>query len=115
MKDKIKLLLEQYSEEYLREEDNDETMSSEEEYTKEYKEKFGRDFKKDYQDVKDYFNSEGARATRASVFREVGFSEEDLYTGLPYKMLNQERNAEGGIYNFDEDTLNKIRTALPRG
>lgn len=81
-----------------------------------YKEMFGRDYKKDYADVKNYFDDEStAKATRASVFREVGFSEEDLYTGLPYKMLNQEENPEGGIYNFDAKTLDKIRTALPRG
>ena len=48
-----------------------------------------------YDDIKNFFNKQDS-ITKVGVFREAGFSEEEIYQRLPYKKLDNEKNEKGG-------------------
>jgi len=73
--------------------------------------------KVEYSDIKNFFDKHDS-ITKVGVFREAGFSEEDIYQRLPYKKLDNEKNEMGGVYRFSKDEVDRVRTVLdkyPRG
>lgn len=73
--------------------------------------------KVEYSDIKNFFDKHDS-ITKVGVFREAGFSEEDIYQRLPYKKLDNEKNEMGGVYRFSKDEVDRLRTVLdkyPRG
>lgn len=72
-----------------------------------------RDEKVEYDDIVNFFNKHNS-IKQVGVFREAGFSEDDIYSRLPYKKLNQEKNEMGGVYRFDKDEVDKLRTVLSK-
>jgi hypothetical protein len=72
-----------------------------------------KDEKVEYDDVVNFFNKHDS-IKQVGVFREAGFSEDDIYSRLPYKKLNQEKNEMGGVYRFDKDEVDRIRTVLSK-
>ena len=73
----------------------------------------------EYQDIQNFWKGgKHSSVTKVGVFRDAGFSEKDIYTRLPYKKLDMEKNEDGGVYRFTKDEVDRIRTELdkyPRG
>ena len=67
----------------------------------------------EYNDVINFFKKHKT-IKQVGVFREAGFSEEEIYQRLPYKKLNKETNEAGGTYSFDKDEVDRIRTILDK-
>jgi len=92
--------------------ESDKEKDSEDGEDKEEKEE-----KVEYSDIKNFFDKHES-ITKVGVFREAGFSEEDIYQRLPYKKLDNEKNEMGGVYRFSKDEVDRLRTVLdkyPRG
>jgi hypothetical protein len=66
-----------------------------------------------YDDVVNFFNKHPT-IKQVGVFREAGFSEEEIYQRLPYKKLHKEKNDMGGEYSFDKDEVDRLRTVLSK-
>jgi hypothetical protein len=71
------------------------------------------DKKIEYNDVINFFKKHPT-IKQVGVFREAGFSEEEIYQRLPYKKLNKEENDMGGVYTFDKSEVDRIRTVLSK-
>lgn len=69
--------------------------------------------KVEYDDIINFFKKHDS-IKQVGIFREAGFSEDDIYSRLPYKKLNQETNEEGGTYRFTKDELDRVRTVLSK-
>ena len=69
--------------------------------------------KVEYDDIANFFDKHNS-IKQVGVFREAGFSEDDIYSRLPYKKLNQEKNEMGGVYRFDKDEVDRLRTVLSK-
>ncbi len=69
--------------------------------------------KVEYDDIVNFFDKHNS-IKQVGVFREAGFSEDDIYSRLPYKKLNQEKNDMGGVYRFDKDEVDRLRTVLSK-
>jgi hypothetical protein len=69
--------------------------------------------KVEYDDIVNFFDKHNS-IKQVGVFREAGFSEDDIYSRLPYKKLNQEKNEMGGVYRFDKDEVDRLRTVLSK-
>jgi hypothetical protein len=67
----------------------------------------------EYNDVINFFKKHPT-IKQVGVFREAGFSEEEIYQRLPYKKLNKEKNDMGGVYTFDKSEVDRIRTVLSK-
>jgi hypothetical protein len=67
----------------------------------------------EYDDIKNFFKGQES-ITKVGVFREAGFSEEEIYQRLPYKKLDNEKNEEGGTYSFNKDEVDRIRTVTTK-
>jgi hypothetical protein len=69
--------------------------------------------KVDYSDVQNFFDKHKS-ITKVGVFREAGFSEEDIYTRIVYKKLDKEKNDEGVEYSFNRDEVARIRAVTDK-
>tara|TARA_Y100000389_G_scaffold27326_1_gene23436 strand:- start:1449 stop:1811 length:363 start_codon:yes stop_codon:yes gene_type:complete len=69
--------------------------------------------KVDYSDVQNFFDKHKS-ITKVGVFREAGFSEEDIYTRIVYKKLDKEKNDEGVEYTFNRDEVARIRAVTDK-
>lgn len=67
----------------------------------------------EYDDITNFFKKHDS-IKQVGVFREAGFSEEDIYSRLPYKKLNQEKNEMGGTYRFNKKEVDSLRTVLSK-
>ena len=97
--------------------DDNKEKESKDEKDKESDSESDKDEKVEYSDIKNFFEKHDS-ITKVGVFREAGFSEEDIYQRLPYKKLDNEKNDMGGVYRFSKDEVDRIRTVLdkyPRG
>lgn len=79
----------------------------------EEKNKENDDDKVEYDDIINFFKKHNS-IKQVGIFREAGFNEDDIYSRLPYKKLNQEQNEEGGTYRFTKDEVDRIRTVLSK-
>jgi hypothetical protein len=69
--------------------------------------------KVEYNDIVNFFKKH-ATIKQVGVFREAGFSEDEIYQRLPYKKLNKEKNDMGGNYSFNKEEVDRIRTVLSK-
>jgi hypothetical protein len=69
--------------------------------------------KVEYDDVINFFKKHDS-IKQVGIFREAGFSEDDIYSRLPYKKLNQDKNEEGGTYRFTKNEVDRVRTVLSK-
>ena len=77
-----------------------------------------KDSKKDekevqYADVTNFLDNHPT-ISKVGAFREAGFSEKDIYNRVVYKKLEKDENEMGGIYSFDKDEVDKLRTVLTK-
>jgi hypothetical protein len=73
-----------------------------------------RNTKKDYNDVQNYFEKDLAFSQVAVMKKALGWPDDKVGANrsLFGKMLHQEKNDEGGLYQFDDDQLDRVRTAI---
>lgn len=73
-----------------------------------------RSTKKDYNDVQNYFNKDLAFSQVAVMKKALGWEDDPVGANrsLFGKMLHQDKNDEGGLYQFDDDQLDRVRTAI---
>ena len=73
-----------------------------------------RNTKKDYEDIKNYFKKDLAFSQVAVMKKALGWEDDEVGANrsLFGKMLHQDKNSEGGLYQFDEDQLDRVRTAI---
>jgi hypothetical protein len=107
MKDYIKLLVKESLGGLLREK----SKTPDKEKEKKEKEKKEKDVR--YDDIKNFFKKHDS-ITKVGVFREAGFSEDEIFQGLPYKKLDNELNADGGVYSFNKDEADRVRTVIDK-
>lgn len=89
-------------------------MELSEEKEKDSKEKESDSEEKvEYDDVINFFKKHPT-IKKVGVFREAGFSEEEIYQRLPYKKLDKEKNSMGGSYSFDKNEVDRIRTVTSK-
>ena len=69
--------------------------------------------KVEYNDIINFFKKHPT-IKKVGVFREAGFSEEEIYQRLPYKKLDKEQNEMGGVYSFDKAEVDRLRTVLSK-
>jgi len=69
--------------------------------------------KVEYDDVVNFFKKHPT-IKQVGIFREAGFSEEEIYQRLPYKKLHKEKNDMGGLYSFDKSEVDRLRTVLSK-
>lgn len=69
--------------------------------------------KVEYDDVINFFKKHPT-IKQVGIFREAGFSEEEIYQRLPYKKLHKEKNDMGGVYSFDKSEVDRLRTVLSK-
>ncbi len=69
--------------------------------------------KVEYDDVVNFFKKHPT-IKQVGIFREAGFSEEEIYQRLPYKKLHKEKNDMGGVYSFDKSEVDRLRTVLSK-
>jgi len=110
MKDYIKLLVKESLGGLLREKSK---TPEKEDGGKEEKSNDETARKVDYSDVKSFFKKHDS-ITKVGVFREAGFSEDEIYQRLPYKKLDNEENEQGGVYSFDKDEVDRVRTVIDK-
>jgi len=74
----------------------------------------GRSTKMDYNDVQNYFNKDLAFSQVAVMKKALGWDDDKVGANrsLFGKMLHQDKNDEGGLYQFDADQLDRVRTAI---
>jgi hypothetical protein len=111
MKEHIKAMLKESLGGLLREKNK--TPEKEEKDGEDNKNKEGKEKDVRYDDVKNFFNKQDS-ITKVGVFREAGFSEEEIYQRLPYKKLDNEKNEKGGTYSFTKDEVDRIRTVTDK-
>jgi hypothetical protein len=78
------------------------------------KRKDKRGTKKDYNDIQNYFKKD-LSFSQVDVMKKALDWEDDesgVNRSLFGKMLHQDRNDEGGLYQFDDDQLDRVRTAI---
>lgn len=66
-----------------------------------------------YDDITNFFDKHPS-IKMVGVFREAGFSEDDIYTRLPYKKLRKEKNEMGGTYSFSKEEADRLRTVITK-
>ena len=73
-----------------------------------------RSTKKDYNDVQNYFDKDLAFSQVAVMKKALGWEDDKVGANrsLFGKMLHQDKNDEGGLYQFDDDQLDRVRTAI---
>ena len=78
------------------------------------KDEESRGTKMDYNDVQNYFEKDLAFSQVAVMKKALGWKDDEVGTNrsLFGKMLHQEKNDEGGLYQFDDDQLDRVRTAI---
>ena len=69
--------------------------------------------KVEYDDVINFFKKPPT-IKQVGIFREAGFSEDEIYQRLPYKKLHKDKNDMGGVYSFDKDEVDRLRTVLSK-
>lgn len=69
--------------------------------------------KVEYDDVINFFKKHPT-IKQVGIFREAGFSEDEIYQRLPYKKLHKDKNDMGGVYSFDKDEVDRLRTVLSK-
>lgn len=74
----------------------------------------GRSTKMDYNDVQNYFDKDLAFSQVAVMKKALGWDDDKVGANrsLFGKMLHQDKNDEGGLYQFDADQLDRVRTAI---
>lgn len=78
------------------------------------KDEESRSTKMDYNDVQNYFDKDLAFSQVAVMKKALGWEDDKVGANrsLFGKMLHQDRNDEGGLYQFDADQLDRVRTAI---
>ena len=78
------------------------------------KDEENRNTKMDYNDVQNYFDKDLAFSQVAVMKKALGWEDDETGANrsLFGKMLHQDRNDEGGLYQFDDDQLDRVRTAI---
>jgi hypothetical protein len=73
-----------------------------------------RSSKKDYNDVQNYFEKDLAFSQVAVMKKALGWDDDEVGVNrsLFGKMLHQDKNEKGGLYQFDDDQLDRVRTAI---
>lgn len=73
-----------------------------------------RSTKMDYNDVQNYFDKDLAFSQVAVMKKALGWEDDKVGANrsLFGKMLHQDKNDEGGLYQFDADQLDRVRTAI---
>jgi hypothetical protein len=73
-----------------------------------------RSTKMDYNDVQNYFEKDLAFSQVAVMKKALGWEDDKVGANrsLFGKMLHQDKNDEGGLYQFDDDQLDRVRTAI---
>lgn len=73
-----------------------------------------RNNKKDYNDVQNYFKKDLSFSQVAVMKKALGWEDDKVGANrsLFGKMLHQDKNDEGGLYQFDDDQLDRVRTAI---
>jgi len=73
-----------------------------------------RSTKMDYNDVQNYFEKDLAFSQVAVMKKALGWEDDKVGANrsLFGKMLHQDKNEEGGLYQFDDDQLDRVRTAI---
>lgn len=73
-----------------------------------------RSTKMDYNDVQNYFDKDLAFSQVAVMKKALGWEDDKVGANrsLFGKMLHQDKNDEGGLYQFDDDQLDRVRTAI---
>lgn len=73
-----------------------------------------RNTKMDYNDVQNYFEKDLAFSQVAVMKKALGWEDDKVGANrsLFGKMLHQDKNDEGGLYQFDADQLDRVRTAI---
>jgi hypothetical protein len=73
-----------------------------------------RNTKMDYNDVQNYFEKDLAFSQVAVMKKALGWEDDKVGANrsLFGKMLHQDKNDEGGLYQFDDDQLDRVRTAI---
>ena len=74
----------------------------------------GRNTRMDYNDVQNYFEKDLAFSQVAVMKKALGWEDDKVGANrsLFGKMLHQDKNDEGGLYQFDDDQLDRVRTAI---
>lgn len=70
--------------------------------------------KKDYSDVKNYFNKDLAYSQVDVMKDALGWEDDEVGTNrsLFGKMVHQEKNDEGGLYQFNNKQVSAIRSTI---
>ena len=78
------------------------------------KDEESRSTKMDYNDVQNYFEKDLAFSQVAVMKKALGWEDDKVGANrsLFGKMLHQDKNDEGGLYQFDDDQLDRVRTAI---
>ena len=78
------------------------------------KDEESRSTKMDYNDVQNYFDKDLAFSQVAVMKKALGWEDDKVGANrsLFGKMLHQDKNDEGGLYQFDDDQLDRVRTAI---
>jgi hypothetical protein len=73
-----------------------------------------RNTKMDYNDIQNYFKKDLAFSQVAVMKKALGWEDDEVGANrsLFGKMLHQDKNDEGGLYQFDADQLDRVRTAI---
>ncbi len=73
-----------------------------------------RNTKMDYNDIQNYFKKDLAFSQVAVMKKALGWEDDETGANrsLFGKMLHQDKNDEGGLYQFDADQLDRVRTAI---
>lgn len=73
-----------------------------------------RSTKMDYNDVQNYFKKDLSFSQVDVMKKALGWEDDETGANrsLFGKMLHQDRNDEGGLYQFDDDQLDRVRTAI---
>jgi hypothetical protein len=73
-----------------------------------------RNTKMDYNDVQNYFEKDLAFSQVAVMKKALGWEDDKVGANrsLFGKMLHQDKNDEGGLYQFNDDQLDRVRTAI---
>ena len=78
------------------------------------KDEESRNTKMDYNDVQNYFDKDLSFSQVAVMKKALGWEDDKVGVNrsLFGKMLHQDKNDEGGLYQFDTDQLDRVRTAI---
>lgn len=92
----------------------DHTQPQRDDSDSEAKRKDKRGTKKDYNDVQNYFKKDLSFSQVDVMKKALGWEDDEsgVNRSLFGKMLHQDRNDEGGLYQFDDDQLDRVRSAI---